>query len=109
MYPEFNQDLTPRILKKPKIFFIQLGFSAKLQSLSIIEILRKAKIPVLQSLSKDSLSSQLGAAEKMKIPYTIIMGQKEVIDGTVIIRDMDSRSQEEIKVERLAEYIKKLK
>ncbi|MDO8492945.1 MAG: histidine--tRNA ligase [bacterium] len=109
MSPEFNQELAPRILKKPKMFFIQLGFSAKLQSLSIIDILRKAKIPVLQSLSKDSLSSQLGVAEKMKIPYTIIMGQKEVIDGTVIIRDMDSRSQDEIKVDKLAEYIKKLK
>lgn len=109
MSPEFNQELAPRILKKPKIFFIQLGFSAKLQSLSIIEILRKARIPVLQSLSKDSLSSQLSVAEKMKIPYTIIMGQKEVIDGTVIIRDMDSRSQEEVKVEKLAEYVKKLK
>ncbi len=109
MSPEFNQELAPRILKKPKIFFIQLGFSAKLQSLSIIEILRKAKIPVLQSLSKDSLSSQLSVAEKLKIPYTIIMGQKEVIDGTVIIRNMDDRSQEEIKVEKLAEYIKKLK
>ena len=105
----FNQELAPRILKKPKIFFIQLGFSAKLQSLSIIEVLRKARIPVLQSLSKDSLSSQLGTAEKLKIPYTIIMGQKEVIDGTVIVRNMDTRSQEEIKVGKLAEYVKKIK
>ncbi len=109
MSPEFNQELTPRVLKKPKIFFIQLGFSAKLQSLSIIEILRKARIPTLQSLSKDSLSSQLAVAEKMKVPYTIIMGQREVIDGTVIIRNMDTRSQEEIQVDKLAEYIKKLK
>ncbi|MBI3633985.1 MAG: histidine--tRNA ligase [Candidatus Vogelbacteria bacterium] len=105
----FNEELAPRILKKPKIFFIQLGFSAKLQSLAIIEILRKAKIPVMQSLSKDSLSSQLGTAEKMKIPYTIILGQKEVIDGTVIVRNMDTRSQEEIKVEKLTEYVKKIK
>ncbi len=109
MSPDFNQDIAPRILKRPKVFFIQFGFGAKLQSLSIIEILRKAKIPVVQSLSKDSLSSQLGVAEKMKIPYTIIMGQKEVIDGTVIVRNMDSRSQEEIAVERLPEYIRNLK
>ena len=105
----FNQELAPRILKKPKIYFIQLGFSAKLQSLAIIEILRKARIPVMQSLSKDSLSSQLSTAEKLKIPYTIIMGQKEVIDGTVIVRNMDTRSQDEIKVEKLTEYVKKMK
>lgn len=105
----FNEELVPRILKKPKVFFIQLGFSAKLHSLAIIEILRKAKVPLLQSLSKDSLGTQLGTAEKLKIPYTIILGQKEVIDGTVIVRNMDTRSQEEIKVEKLADYVKKLK
>nr|HRY62962.1 His/Gly/Thr/Pro-type tRNA ligase C-terminal domain-containing protein [Candidatus Paceibacterota bacterium] len=99
----------PRIIKKPKIYFIQLGFSAKLKSLSIIEILRKAKIGVAHSLSKDSLGAQLATAEKMKIPYAIILGQKEVMDGTVIVRNMDDRSQEEIKVEKLGEYLKKLK
>lgn len=99
----------PRILKKPKIYFIQLGFSAKLKSLSIIEVLRKAKIGVTHSLSKDSLGAQLATAEKMKIPYAIILGQREVMDGTVIVRNMDDRSQEEIKVEKLGEYLKKLK
>ncbi len=109
MSETFNENLVPRILKKPKVFFIQLGFSAKLHSLAIIEILRKAKVPLLQSLSKDSLGTQLSTAEKLKIPYTIILGQKEVIDGTVIVRNMDNRSQEEIKVEKLADYVKKLK
>ncbi|MEI6296084.1 MAG: histidine--tRNA ligase [bacterium] len=99
----------PRIIKKPKFFFIQLGFSAKLKSLSIIEILRKAKVGVMHSLSKDSLSSQLATAEKLQIPYAILLGQKEVMDGTVIVRNMDDRSQEEIKLDKLTEYIKKLK
>lgn len=103
------QSVMPRTLKKAKFYFIQLGFSAKLKSLSIIEVLRKAKVGVMHSLSKDSLSAQLATAEKLKIPYAIILGQKEVLDGTVIIRNMDDRSQDEIKVEKLGEYIKKLK
>src|SRR3989344_2567190 len=44
--------LSPRILKKPKIYLIQLGAEAKLKSLNVIEILRKAHIPIAQSLSK---------------------------------------------------------
>lgn len=100
---------TPRMIKKPKFYFIQLGFGAKLKSLSIIETLRKAKVGVVHSLSKDSLSAQLSTAEKLKIPYSIILGQKEVIDGTVIVRNMEDRSQEEIKQEKLGEYIKKIK
>src|SRR3989344_6299840 len=68
--------LAPRILKKPKIYFIQLGAEAKLKSLNVIEILRKAHIPIAQALSKDSLGSQLAIAEKLAIPYSLIFGVK---------------------------------
>jgi histidyl-tRNA synthetase len=100
--------INPRIIKKPKIYFIQLGFEAKLKSLHIIEVLRKAKIGVEQSLSKDSLGSQLAIAEKMEIPYAIIFGQKEAMNKEVIIRNMDTRSQDTVKITDLPEYIKKL-
>jgi histidyl-tRNA synthetase len=99
----------PRIVKKPKIYFIQLGFEAKLKSLEIIEVLRNARIPVTHSLNKDSLSMQLAIAEKQQIPYALIFGQKEALDGTVIVRDMVTRSQETVKLANLAEYIKKVK
>ena len=101
--------LFPRIIKKPKIYFIQLGSEAKLKSLNIIEILRKAHIPIAQSLSKDSLGSQLSIAEKLKIPYALIFGVKEAIDNSVIVRDMSNRSQDTIKIDELLEYLKKIK
>ena len=101
--------LSPRILKKPKIYFIQLGTEAKLKSLNIIEILRKAHVPIAQSLSKDSLGSQLAIAEKLAIPYAIIFGVKEAIDNSVIVRDMSNRSQDTVKQDKLLEYLKELK
>ncbi len=99
----------PRIMKKPKVYFIQIGFEAKLKSLPVIEMLRKARIPIMQSLSKDSLSAQLAIAEKTGIPYVIIFGQKEAIDGTVIVRNMENHSQETVKLPKLSEYIKHIK
>ncbi len=99
----------PRIVKQPKVFFIQLGFDAKLKSLGIIEILRKAKMPLTQSLAKDSLGSQLAAAEKLRVPYSIIFGQKEALDETVIIRDMHTRSQDTVPIKDLGKYIKGMK
>ena len=100
--------LAPRILKKPKIYFIQLGSEAKLKSLNVIEILRKAHIPIAQSLSKDSLGSQLAIAEKLAIPYVIIFGVKEALDNSVIIRNMSNRSQDTVKLGKLLEYLKEL-
>lgn len=100
---------TPRIVKKPKVFFIQLSFDAKLRSFEVIEALRKAHISLTHSISKDSLSAQLAIAEKMNVPYTIILGQKEALENTVIVRNMDTRSQDTVKIDKLAEYLKKIK
>ncbi|MSU44656.1 histidine--tRNA ligase [Candidatus Nomurabacteria bacterium] len=106
---KWYKKLSPRILKKPKIYFIQLGSEAKLKSLNIIEILRKAHIPIAQSLSKDSLGSQLAIAEKLNIPYALIFGVKEALDNSVIVRDMSNRSQDTIKLNKLLDYLKELK
>lgn len=108
MFPECRT-LAPRIMKAPKVYFIQLGFEAKLKSLCIMETLRKARIAIQQSISKDSLSAQLAIAEKTEIPYCIIFGQKEAMDNTVIVRNMETRSQDTVKIDALSDYIKHLK
>lgn len=99
----------PRNIKDPKVYFIQLGTEAKLRSLAILENLRKAKIPVLKSLSKDSLGAQLTVAEKIGVGHTIILGHKEALEGTVIIRNMKTRSQKTVKIEDMADELKKVK
>ncbi|MEN9582869.1 MAG: histidyl-tRNA synthetase [Candidatus Parcubacteria bacterium] len=98
----------PRVLKKPKMYFIQLGMEAKLRSLGVIDILRKCHMPIAQSLSKDSLGAQLGYAEKLGVPYAIIFGQKEAMENAVIVRDMKTRSQKTVKQKDLAIYLKEL-
>ncbi|MCA9353820.1 histidine--tRNA ligase [Candidatus Nomurabacteria bacterium] len=105
----WSKDLSPRNVKKPKVSFIQIGNDAKLKALVVIEMLRQAKVPVYQSISKDSLSTQLGITEKMGIPYALILGQKEALDGTVIVRNMENRSQEIVKLDDLPSHIKALK
>lgn len=101
--------LTPKLVKKPKVYFIQIGFEAKLKSLHIIEILRKAHIPIKQTLNKDSLSAQLGLAEKLEIPYCIIFGQKECLDNNVIIRNMETHKQDTVNIDDLKDHLKTLK
>jgi histidyl-tRNA synthetase len=95
--------------KQPKVALVQIGFAAKLHSLSIIEMLRKANVPLYHSLSDDKLSGQLAAAEKLEIPYTIIIGQREALDRTVIVRNMSTQYQDTISFNILPEYIKKIK
>lgn len=99
------------ISKLPKLQFylIQLGFPAKLLSLRVIELLRKNKIAVAHSLAKDKLQSQLSSAENMRVPFILIVGQKEAIENSVTVRDVSTRVQETVPIANLISYIKKLK
>lgn len=96
-------------VKKPKVFFAQIGTEAKLKSLKIIEMLRLARIEICQTLSKDKMSSQIAVAENLKVPYLIIMGQKEAMENAVIVRNMLNRSQAVVPIPKLADYLKHLK
>jgi histidyl-tRNA synthetase len=112
-FPRLKKGRSAGKLKKPlahpKVFFMQLGFEAKLKSLQVMESLRQAKIPVCQSLSRDRMISQCALAENMKIPYAIIMGQKEAMENSVIVRNMTTRSQDTVKIADLPTYLKKIK
>lgn len=94
-------------IPKPKCYFIQMGQEAKLRSLSVIEVLRQSKIPVYHSLTKDKLTAQLMSAEILNVPYVLIMGQKESLENTVLIREMFNRSQETVHIEDAGLYLRK--
>lgn len=85
----------------PSVYVVQLGFGPKIKSLLLIDSLRRAGIPVFHNLASDSLSSQLREAEARKVKYTVIIGQKEFVENTVIFRDMDLRNQEYVDQETL--------
>ena len=90
-----------------KIFLTQLGELAKRRSLKLFEDFRKAKIPVAESFAKDSLKTQLRTADKLGVSYALILGQKEALEGTIIIRDMKSGKQETVKLEKVVKEMQK--
>ena len=90
-----------------KIFLAQLGSLAKRKSLNLLESFRKEKINIAESFSSDSLKSQLAQADKIEVKYTLILGQKEVLENTIIIRDMKTGQQETVKMEKVVSIMKK--
>ncbi len=93
-------------LSRPNICFMQLGYEAKLKSLAVIETLRVAGIPVSHALARDKMAGQVSLAEYMKSPYIIIMGKKEAMEDSVIVRNNSTRAQETVFIKDLAKYIK---
>jgi histidyl-tRNA synthetase len=100
---------TPRMrVVIPSVYVVQLGFGPKIKSLMLIDELRKAGIAVHQNLASDSLSTQLRDAEARNVKYTVIIGQKEFVDGTVILRDMQGRNQESVPLIQLAGRLRRV-
>lgn len=97
----------PEIGLKPKVFLAQLGDAAKKKSLVLFENLRKAGIELKSSLGRDSIKSQLRIAHRLGVKYTLIFGQKEALDGTIIVREMDSGIQETVLLNKIVDDMKK--
>lgn len=91
----------------PQIFLAQLGPLAKRKSMKLFEEFRKAKIPVIESFSKDSLRSQLRMADKMGIRWILIFGQREALENFITLRDMQTGAQKEIDFDKIIDEMKK--
>lgn len=101
------QGIAPHPRKKPSVFFVAVGEQAKKASLRLIEELRMSGIVVYEAVGKKSLRAQLKAAGKCGAPLSLLYGQKEVFEKTVIVRDMESGAQEMALTEKLVEEVKK--
>ena len=91
-----------------KVFFAQLGEQARKRALLLIERLRRSGIVVSHNLAKSSIKAQLEIADKMKASHTLILGQKEVQDGTIITRNMESGIQEIVDQKKIESVVRKL-
>lgn len=89
-------------------FFAQLGEQAKRHALRIMEDLRRAGITLHHNFAKSSLKSQLELADKYNVSYTLILGQKEMQDGTILLRNMESGIQEIIDQKKIKSAIEKI-
>ena len=92
----------------PSVFMVQLGFAPKIRCLMLLDTLKAADISVHQALVSDSLSEQLRQAEAYNVPFSLILGQKEFVENSIIVRDMRSRSQQNIPFDTLIPHLKRL-
>lgn len=98
----------PRAKKTPDVYLVQLGFGPKVKSLLLIEELKQAGMSVYQDVTSDSLSSQLRDAESKNARFALIIGHKEFIEGTIIVRDLKLRNQECIPLTQITSRLKTL-
>ncbi len=101
--------VTPPSSGRIAVFITQLGDAGRERALKLMEEMRERGMGVRGSLSKDGLKPQLELANRYGAMFTLIIGQKEVLDDTVIIREMEGGMQEIVPYDKvIVELEKKL-
>lgn len=95
--------------RMPKVYFVQLGLRAKLEGLAVVDMLRSAGVPVSQSFDAKSLTPQLESAKAQGVSHLLIMGQREALDRTVIVRSANNSSQTIVELSALPRFLKSIK
>jgi len=78
------------------IFVAQLGDEAKKKAIKVITQIQDAGFKVAHALGRESIKGQLRVADRLKTKLAIIIGEREVHDGGVIIRDLSDGTQESV-------------
>ncbi|MFH1145585.1 MAG: histidine--tRNA ligase [bacterium] len=91
----------------PDVFLAQLGDEARKKSLKLFEELRRIGVNVSQSFGKEGIKQQMEVANKRGVKFTLILGQKEIMDGTILIRDMENGIQEVIDFNKIVGEVQK--
>ena len=103
IYDVMNQlELYPQeAMHTTKVMFVNFGEKEAMRSLRIIGELRKAGISAELFPSNDKMKKQMGYANNKAIPFVAIIGEQEMTDGTVALKNMTTGEQQSVKAEEL--------
>ena len=107
IYDVMNQlDLYPKeAMHTTQIMFVNFGEKEAMHSLRIIADLRKAGISAELFPSSDKMKKQMGYANNKAIPYVAIIGEQEMTDGTIAVKDMATGEQKTMTACELKEML----
>ena len=88
------------------IFIIPMG--TEIECLKIAETLRKADFKVEVEMKTRKMKKSLEYANEENIPYVFILGEDELKQNQVSVKDMKNKTQTTISLENLVEDFKKL-
>ncbi len=94
-------------VKTVDVFVAQLGDQGRKKALAIFEELRMHGIRATEAFGKNAIKAQMEIANRAQVKFAVIVGQKEVLDGTAIIRDMDAGTQEIVDARKVVNELKK--
>ena len=101
------EDSIKKDYERPDIFLAGLGEIAEKKVFSWTTELRKSGILVEMEYGSKGLKAQMKRADRLGAKRVLIVGDNELASGKGILRDMTTKTQQEINLDNLVEKLKK--
>ncbi len=96
-------------MKKPqhkKAVVIPIKEEQKSQALKIVQMLREAGASVEFEVMGRKMAKALEDADKRSVDYAIIVGERELKEGKVVVKDLTNRTQSEVEISTLPQKLR---
>jgi histidyl-tRNA synthetase len=92
--------------QKKKVVVIPVKEELKSEALKIAQTLREKGISAEFEVMGRKMAKALEDADRRKVDYAVIVGERELKEGAVVVRDLAKREQTVVEIGRLAEKIR---
>jgi histidyl-tRNA synthetase len=92
--------------EEKRVMVIPVNEALNSEAMRISEMLRKEGIAVETEVMRRKITKALEDADRRGISHVIIVGERELKEGAVILRDMQKKEQNKVKIEELAKKLK---
>src|SRR5699024_7875649 len=87
------------------VFVVAIGDAVSEEAVRLVYELRKAGLVVDKDYQKRGVRAQFRAADRLEAKYVVVIGEEEMNKGTVNVRAMEDREEQEIKSNELVSFL----
>ncbi len=101
-----NMSIKPFSEKNIEVFIITINDELKEKASILLDKLRGSKISSDMDYRNRSLKGQFRMADRLKVKYVLILGEKELADNKVSLKEMETGQQLHINYDNVINYMK---
>lgn len=101
------EGVSPTTGRRVDVYGVPMGADAKRRMAVIVDRLRRAGLSVDMSYGDRGLKGAMKGADRAGALFALVLGESELDKGTVVLRDLSTRQQEEVTVEDVELVVKK--
>jgi histidyl-tRNA synthetase len=102
-----RKTLFPEIHQGPQVFVVTVNETVWREAVKVVQQLRGKSIRADYDLKQRSLSKQLEYANSLKVRMSLVLGPREIKEGSARLKDMKTGVEKSVKLESVVDEIQK--